>query len=68
VNFHYLSNFLGGEYKDWGAEIDAQGANWVAYTSPSEGHSAFNTLFAKKRTVLGQVVGIQEVQATWVNN
>jgi len=68
VNFHYLSNYLGGEYKDWGAEIDPQGINWVAYTSPSEGHYPFNNLFAQKRTVFGQVVGIQAIQATWTSN
>jgi hypothetical protein len=62
---HYLSNYLSHSYADFNAELDVQGTTWTAYTSPDQGHHAFNDLFAVKRTVLGQLVGIQEVQATW---
>jgi hypothetical protein len=67
VVIRYLSNFLKGEYKNWEATIEPLGAKWTAYTSPGDGHRAFNNIFAVKRTVLGQLVGIQEIRASWVN-
>jgi hypothetical protein len=67
VRLHYLSNYLGGQYADWNAEIDNVGGTWIAYTDRSAGHDAFNTVFAAKRTVLGRVVGISAIQPSWTH-
>jgi hypothetical protein len=68
VVFKYLSNYLGGEYKTWEGEAVVQGTKWIAYTSPDNGNQPFNNILAKKRTVLGQIVGISEIDASWTNN
>jgi hypothetical protein len=65
VTLRYLSNALTKDYRNWDASIEPQGQKWVAYTATSAGHHAFNDLFGVKRTVFGQLVGIQEIRATW---
>jgi hypothetical protein len=66
VKVTYVSNFLKREFQAWDGSIEVMGTNWVGYTSRAQGHQPFNDLFCVKRTVLGQTVGIKEIQAKWV--
>jgi hypothetical protein len=66
LSVRYVSNYLRGEFQTWTGSIEVMGTTWMGYTSPAEGHAPFNHLFAVKRTVLGQPVGIKELRATWV--
>jgi hypothetical protein len=64
IVLRYLSNYLKGEYADWHATLELQEGVWTSFTSPA--HLPFNDVFALKRTVLGQPVGIKEIRATWI--
>ena len=65
VTVHYLTNGITHSYGDWVFEMVNTGQSWMAYTSPDNGHFAFNFLWLEKKTFFGKIIGISALTAKW---
>lgn len=64
VKAKYLTNGITNSYSDYVFQVERLG-HWTSLTSAENGHMPFNSMFLKKKTTFGQVIGIKCIGVKW---